>query len=143
MKAQKETGTKKEILRMNPKRVPAPVGEYSHLTIIPRSSDIYAFSGQIGIDDNGNIPDEFNRQVKNTFDNIKGILDSQNLNSEHVIKVNIWSTEDIDWDYFNQEWKSLFGDSFPSMTVAYVSALGLPEIKVEIEIWAASVDTVG
>ncbi len=30
-----------------------------------------------------------------------------------------------------------FGKPFPSMTVAYINALGLEEIKLEIEIWAA------
>ncbi len=29
---------------------------------------------------------------------------SENLNSEHIIKVNIWATEQIDWDFFDAEW---------------------------------------
>lgn len=31
----------------------------------------------------------------------------------------------------------MFGDSYPSMTIAYVSALGLPDIKIEMDLWAA------
>ncbi len=31
----------------------------------------------------------------------------------------------------------MFGHTYPSMTIAYVSALGLPDIKIEIELWAA------
>lgn len=27
---------------------------------------------------------------------------SQNLTSDHIIKVNIWSTEEIDWDFFDE-----------------------------------------
>lgn len=126
-----------KIIRLNPKNIPAPVGKYSHVTIIPKNSDLYTFSGQIGVDNDGNIPENLNEQVHNTFKNIKQILESQNLTSDDVIKVNIWATEEIDWDFLYAEWETLFGQTYPSMTIAYVKALGLPEIKIEIEIWGA------
>lgn len=127
----------KQIIRLNPEHIPAPVGKYSHVTIIPKNSNLYTFSGQIGGDNNGNIPEDFNEQVQNTFKNIEQILDSQNLTSENVIKANIWATEQIDWDFLYAKWETLFGEIYPSMTIGYVKALGLPEIKIEIEIWAA------
>lgn len=110
---------------------------YSHVTIIPKGSDLYTFSGQIGIDDNGNIPDDFDKQVILTFKNIQQLLNSQDLTPDNVTKVNIWSTEEINWDFFDKEWEKLFGAIYPSMTIGYLQALGLPEIKIEIEIWAA------
>ncbi|MCE4565733.1 RidA family protein [Maribellus sp. CM-23] len=125
------------ITRLNPENIPAPVGNYSHVTIIPKNSDLYTFSGQIGIDTNGNIPGNLSEQVVLTFKNIQGLLDSQNLSADNVIKVNIWATEDIDWEFFDAEWETLFGQTYPSMTIAYIKALGLPELKIEIEIWAA------
>lgn len=39
-----------KIIRLNPENIPAPVGKYSHVTIIPKNSDLYTFSGQIGVD---------------------------------------------------------------------------------------------
>ncbi|ADX67052.1 Endoribonuclease L-PSP [Weeksella virosa DSM 16922] len=89
-----------KIIRLNPENIPAPVGKYSHVTIIPKNSDLYTFSGQIGVDSDGNIPENLNEQVHNTFKNIKQILESQNLTSDDVIKVNIWATEEIDWVFF-------------------------------------------
>lgn len=127
----------KQIIRLNPKHIPAPVGKYSHVTIVPKNSSLYTFSGQIGVDNDGDVPEDFNEQVKNTFKNIEQILDSQDLTSENVIKVNIWATEEIDWDFLYAKWEVFFGKTYPSMTVGYVKALGLPEIKIEIEIWAA------
>ena len=124
-------------IRLNPENFPAPVGKYSHVTIVPRNSDLYTFSGQIGVDIDGDIPKSLNEQVHNTFNNIKHILKSQNLASDDVIKVNIWATEKIDWDFLDTEWESLFGETYPSMTIAYIKALGLPELKIEIEVWAA------
>ncbi|PJR05018.1 RidA family protein [Avrilella dinanensis] len=127
----------KKIIRLNPENIPIPVGKYSHVTIIPKNSDLYTFSGQIGVDNNGNIPENLNEQVDNTFKNIQQILESQNLTSDDVIKVNIWATEEINWNFLYAEWETLFGQTYPSMTIGYVKALGLPEIKIEIEIWAA------
>lgn len=126
-----------KVVRVNPKSISAPVGKYSHVTIIPKNSDLYTFSGQIGMDSNGNIPEPLNEQVHNTFRNIAQILESQNLTSDDIIKVNIWATEEIDWDFLYAEWDNLFGETYPSMTVAYVKGLGLAELKIEIEIWAS------
>ncbi len=129
----------RKIIRLNPENVPTPVGKYSHITIIPKNSDLYTFSGQIGVDKNGNIPEDLNEQVHNTFKNIKQILESQNLTPDDVIKVNIWATEKIDWDFLYAEWEALFGQIYPSMTIGYIRALGLPELKIEIEIWASKI----
>lgn len=125
------------VSRSNPTTLAKPVGDYSHVTVVSGQADIYTFSGQIGTDLNGDIPKGFNEQVTNTFANITRLLESQELTSEHIIKVNIWSVKQIDWDYFYKVWDPFFKGSYPSMTVAYISGLGLPEIDIEIEIWAA------
>lgn len=131
------TEKNQKIVRLNPECVPAPVGNYSHITIIPRNCDLYTFSGQIGIDNNGDIPNSINEQITYTFANIEKLLRNQGLSPDNVIKVNIWATEEIDWSYMDAEWEKLFGKLYPSMTIVYVTALGLPELKIEIEIWAA------
>ncbi len=126
-------------VRTSPSDVKA-VGNYSHVTIVPRNAQLYTFSGQIGADESGNLPDDYNKQIENTFINIDNVLNSQYLNADDVIKVNIWATEEIDWEkVFDPIWNKFFGNTYPSMTIAYVRALGLPEIKIEIEILAAKV----
>lgn len=126
----------KKITRKNPNTMPAPVGEYSHVTVVPKNSTLYTFSGQIGHDVAGNIPENHQQQVENTFKNIERALFSEGLTTENIIKVNIWSVDEIDWDHFDRVWHQVFSSN-PSMTIAYISALGLPEIKIEIEILAA------
>ncbi|WP_018108601.1 hypothetical protein [Bacteroides propionicifaciens] len=60
------------------------------------------------------------------------------MDADNVTKVNIWAIEEIDWDnVFYPLWDDLFGSNYPSMTIGYISALGMPEIKIEIEIHAA------
>ena len=129
----------KRPVRTSPNDVKA-VGNYSHVTIVPRNAQLYTFSGQIGADESGNLPDSYTKQIENTFINIDKVLNSQSLNADDVIKVNIWATEEIDWEnVFDPIWDKFFGNTYPSMTIAYVRALGLPEIKIEIEILAAKV----
>ncbi|MFE6795954.1 RidA family protein [Paenibacillus chitinolyticus] len=128
-----------KIIRKNPTGVHSPVGNYTHLTKIPRNSELYVTSGQIGADQHGNIPNRMNEQIRNTFRNIQTVLHAEELSSEHIIKVNIWATEKIDWDFLCEKWAELFGLDYPAMTVGYISELGLPEIKIEIELWAAKV----
>ncbi|MEQ6353340.1 RidA family protein [Lysinibacillus sp. M3] len=126
-----------KITRKNPIQVPSPVGNYSHLTIIPKDSTMYALSGQIGVGASGELPSTLTEQVKNTLKNIQLILEAEGLNADNVVKANIWATEEIDWDDFYKQWETMFGNPYPSMTIAYITALGLPDIKLEIDIWAA------
>lgn len=128
-----------KIVRKNPEGMPSPVGNYTHITKIPRNAELYVASGQIGTDRYGKIPGDMNEQIKNTFVNIRAILDSEQLTADGIIKVNIWAVEPIDWDFMDAQWAELFGSSYPAMTIGYLTALGLPEIKIEVEIWAAKV----
>lgn len=127
----------KKIIRKTPKGVSQPVGNYSHITKIPSGLDTYVFSGQIGICDDGTFPSTFNEEVKQLFTNIKMLLQTENIDAKNITKVNIWSVSEIDWDYFDEVWNEYFSFDYPSMTIAYISALGLPEINIEIDIWAA------
>ena len=47
-------------VRTNPRDVKA-VGNYSHVTIVPRNAQLYTFSGQIGADESGNLPDSYTK----------------------------------------------------------------------------------
>ncbi|ACA56893.1 RidA family protein [Clostridium botulinum] len=125
------------VSRLNSSKISKAVGNYTHITKIAPNATFYTFSGQVGADLDGNFPVEFNKQVTNTFLNISNLLKSIDLTPNNVIKINIWATEEIDWDYFDKVYDDFFGKPYPSMTVAYVNALGLKEIKLEIEIWAA------
>ncbi|OXM16851.1 RidA family protein [Paenibacillus herberti] len=128
-----------KITRKNPSSMPAPVGNYTHITKIPRNTELFVTSGQVGVDQDGQFPNTLNEQVTNTFMNIKTVLGSEALCAENIIKVNIWATEEIDWEFLYSEWDQLFSNDYPAMTIGYIAALGLPEIKIEVEIWAAKV----
>lgn len=128
-----------KIVRKKPEKMPSPVGNYTQITRVPKNAELIVTSGQIGVDKQGNIPEDFNEQVKHTFNNIKSVLETEKISSDNIIKVNIWATESIDWDFLYSEWDELFQSAYPAMTIGYISELGLPDIKIEMEIWAAEI----
>ncbi|WP_249669854.1 RidA family protein [Polycladospora coralii] len=101
------------ISRTNPRSVPAPIGDYAHLTVVPTGADLLVLAGQVAI------------------------LASENVDVEHVIKVNLWFTSPIDRALFQKIWRQFHQGSPPATTLAYVSALAQPHIQVEVEVWAA------
>ncbi|NOU57957.1 RidA family protein [Brevibacillus borstelensis] len=126
-----------EIIRKNPENVAPPIGSYSHLTIVPREADILVLSGQVGTDRDGNLPEGVEEQLRNALNNVTSILSSEGVTSEGILKINIWLTEMINRDQFTAIWKEFHGGNPPSTTMAYVSALAQPKLKVEVEAWAA------
>ncbi|WP_374019243.1 GNAT family N-acetyltransferase [Paenibacillus thiaminolyticus] len=127
----------KKVQRSNPTTVAAPLGSYTHLTVVPKGAELLVLSGQVGTDMNGDMPSDLNGQLSNTLQNILRILKGEAVSADNIIKINILATEEMDWAYFNEVWEKFHGGIAPSMTMSYVPALGLPSLKVEIEAWAA------
>ncbi len=126
-----------KIIRKNPENVAPPIGSYSHLSIVPKGADILVLSGQVGTDLDGNIPVTVEEQFRNALNNVTRILSSEGVTSEGIIKINIWLTELIDRAQFTAIWNEFHKGNPPSTTLAYVSALAQPTLKVEVEAWAA------
>lgn len=126
-----------EIKKTNPNNVSPPIAQYHHVTIIPRDAELICLSGQIGNDKNGELPKDIEGQFANALDNIKAILESENVQIHNVFKINFWLTEDIDRNFFVEKWNGFHNGNPPATTYAYVSGLARPDIKVEIEAWAA------
>ncbi|WP_053365650.1 RidA family protein [Bacillus sp. FJAT-27245] len=126
-----------KIQKSNPENVAPPIAAYHHVTVIPRDADLVVLSGQIGSDKEGNLPDDIESQFANALENIKAILKSEGVELSNVFKINFWLTEKIDREFYLEKWSAIHNQSPPATTLAYVSALARPEIKVEIEAWAA------
>jgi enamine deaminase RidA (YjgF/YER057c/UK114 family) len=126
-----------KIRKENPSNVAPPIAQYHHVTVIPRDAELVVLSGQIGNFEDGSLPDAIETQFANALKNIKAILCSEDINTTNVFKINIWLTEKINRDLYTEIWSEFHNQSPPATTLAYVSALARPEIKVEVEAWAA------
>lgn len=137
VKEEQTDQVKPQVQRKNPGSVAPPMGAYTHLTVVPKGADLLVLSGQVGMDIHGELPTGMKEQVENTLQNILRNFESESVSADHIIKINIWATEQMDWKHFNQVWEKFHGGTPPAMTMSYVPALAVPSLKVEIEAWAA------
>jgi 2-iminobutanoate/2-iminopropanoate deaminase len=100
-----------------------------------RVGNLVIVSGQAAIDDAGRIvgPDDFDSQAEQVFANLKRVLEAAGSSLGQVVKVTIYLTDmsnfhkivDLRGRYFTRPW--------PADTIVGVTALALPELKIEIE----------
>jgi enamine deaminase RidA (YjgF/YER057c/UK114 family) len=126
-----------EIKKANPEKVSPPIAQYHHVTVIPRDAELVVLSGQIGNDKDGILPNDIESQFVNALANIKIILESESVSTNNIFKINFWLTEEIDRKVFLEKWNEFHNGHPPATTYAYVAALANPDIKIEIEAWAA------
>ncbi|CAM4226801.1 L-PSP family endoribonuclease [Bacillus manliponensis] len=126
-----------KIKKTNPENVSPPIAQYHHLTVIPRDAELIVLSGQVGNDKHGVLPKDIESQFVNALKNIKAILESEHVTTDNIFKINFWLTEKIDRTFFVEKWNEFHGGNPPATTYAYVAGLANPDIKIEVEAWAA------
>lgn len=123
---------KKEIIATD--KAPAAVGTYSQGVF---HNGVYYFSGQIGLDaKTGELAEGFDAQLKNVLNNIDGLLSSQNLTRENIIKTTIFMTDLSQFGKINEAYTNFFTAPYPARSTVQVSALPKGAV-VEIEVIAA------
>ena len=100
-----------------------------------RVGDVVIVSGQAALDDYGRVVGEgdFDVQAEQAFENLRRVLEAAGSSLDKVIKVTIYLTDmskfpkivDLRARYFTQPW--------PADTIVGVTALGMPELQIEIE----------
>lgn len=115
-------------------KAPAAVGTYSQGVF---HNGVYYFSGQIGLDaKTGEMPDGFDGQLENVLKNIDGLLSSQGLTRENIIKTTIFMTDLAQFGKVNEAYTKFFTAPYPARSTVQVSALPKGAV-VEIEVIAA------
>ena len=119
-------------------KAPQPVGPYSQAF---RVRDWLFCSGQIPL--NAQTLEieglDIESQSRQVFENIKAVLQSQNLSFQNVVKTMVFLTNMKEFSIFNQIYESYFGSHKPARSCVEVSAL--PKgVKVEIELIAFAGD---
>src|SRR5437773_5831041 len=113
-----------------PKAAPA-VGPYNHAV---RIGDLLFCAGQIPLDPaTGNlVSGDIKAQTERVLENVKAILDDQNLSFENVVKSTVFLTNLADFAGMNEVYSKYFTTDFPARSTIQVAAL--PKgANVEIE----------
>ena len=119
---------------IKPAKSPAAVGPYNHAV---RIGDLLFCAGQIPIEPaTGNlVSGDIKTQTERVLENVKAILDDQNLTFANVVKSTVFLTNLGDFAGMNEIYAKYFTDNFPARSTIQVAAL--PKgANVEIEVVA-------
>ena len=117
-------------------KAPAAIGPYSQAV---RTGNLLFCSGQIPLDPAdpaAAFSPDVTIQAERVLQNIQGVLNSQGLTFDHVIKCTVFLTNLADFAAMNAVYAKYFTANFPARSTIQVA--GLPRgADVEIEVVAA------
>jgi len=121
----------------NPNDVHEPVGSYSHQIEIRGNERLLVISGQVGMRQDGTIPDDPFEQIDLAFENIFRNLHAANMDVRDIIKLTYYLVGEIDTAKRREIVLSKLQGHQPCSTLLYVPALASPAFRVEIDAWAS------
>ena len=109
--------------------------EAFHLAQAYRVDNVIYISGQAAINTDGEVvgAGDFDRQAKQTFQNLETILQLGGSDLSKIIKVTIFITNMKNFSKIIALRKKFFSPPYPADTIVEVSSLALPELEIEIE----------
>lgn len=124
-------GETKNIIQTD--KAPAAVGTYSQGVEV---AGTFYFSGQIGLNPSSmEMEKSFEGQLSQIMKNIDGLLESQKLDRENIIKTSIFLTDLNDFGEVNRVYEEYFKPPYPARSCVQVSKLP-KDALVEIEVIA-------
>lgn len=112
-------------------KAPKPIGPYSQAI---QTGNLIFLSGQLPIDPATGelVTGDIGKQTRQVLDNIKGVLESQGLGMEHVVKATVFLTDIGTFSQMNEVYGTYFPSSPPARSTVEVSGLA-KNVDVEIE----------
>lgn len=124
----------------NPQNVHQPLGAYSHQVEIRGNERLLILSGQVGMREDGTVPDDSLEQMDQALENIFRNLRAANMEVKDVMKFTYYLVGEIDTAKRRALITSKLEGHQPCSTLIYVAALASPVYKVEIDAWASRAD---
>jgi 2-iminobutanoate/2-iminopropanoate deaminase len=121
----------------NPQDVHEPVGLYSHQIEIKGNERILVIAGQVGMRQDGTVPDDPLEQIDIAFENILRNLRAANMDVNDIIKIMYYLVGEIDATKRRELISSKLQGHRPCSTLLYVAGLASPLFRVEIDAWAS------
>lgn len=88
-------------------------------------------SGQVGIDQDGNLANDFDLEVRQIFKNIEAVLSEQNLTFHNIVSVTVYLKDMQNFKRLNDIYKTYFNGYYPTRTC--IAVLELP-LKANVEL---------
>jgi 2-iminobutanoate/2-iminopropanoate deaminase len=88
-------------------------------------------SGQVGIDQDGNLANDFDLEVRQIFENIGAVLSEQKLTFHNIVSVTVYLKDMQNFKRLNDIYKMYFDGYYPTRTC--IAVLDLP-LKANVEL---------
>ncbi|EGA70741.1 putative endoribonuclease L-PSP [Vibrio sinaloensis DSM 21326] len=122
----------------SPDSVPAPAANYHQCAIVPPGATWLHVAGQLGISDNGAVPDSAEDQIVLAWRNLRGVLQANNMDIQDLVSVRIYLVSRSDLpEYQRAKQRLSFDVGGLATTLLFVNGLFDEKWKVEIEAEAA------
>jgi len=121
----------------NPQNVHQPVGFYTHQVEISGSERLLVLSGQVGMREDGTVPENPLEQLELAFDNILHNLRAANMDVQDILKLTYFVVGEIDMTKRREIITAKLQGHKPCSTFLYVAGLASPIYKVEVEALAS------
>ncbi len=124
---------------LTPDSIAPPLARYAHGVLVPEGYRLILTSGQLGMADDGSIPESAEAQAEIIFANLTAILAEGGATVADVLRLNAFVTDRAFMGgYMAARDRWLAGlDRLPASTLVIVSGFTRPEFKVEVEVTAA------
>ncbi|NEP82149.1 MAG: hypothetical protein F6K39_30800 [Okeania sp. SIO3B3] len=120
-------------IAITPANAPAPLGPYNRAI---RYGDLLFVSGQVAVDEEGNVTGDVAEQTRRILSNLGNILAEAGTDWSMVLKANVYLVDMNDFEVMNAVYAEFVGQVPPARTTVQVA--GLPKgALVEIEAIAA------
>ncbi len=91
------------------------------------ANDFLYVSGQGPVGPGGKVAADFDSQMRQTLENVKGVLAAGGLTMEHVVYAHVYLTDMANYDRINQLWAEALPSSPPARAV-----LGIFRMPAEV-----------
>lgn len=118
---------------INPSDIPAPASKYSQGVIVPANARRLVISGQIGMTKDGKVLDGIEAQLRQTWQNIMGVLKAGGMSVTDVVKITSFVTDPKAVTLTRQIRDEVMQGHQPASTLLVVAGLAMPTLLCEIE----------
>ena len=122
----------------NPPNVHQPIAAYTHQIEVSGPERLLILSGQVGMKEDGTVPDDSIEQLDIALDNLCRNLRAANMDVPDILKLTFYLVGEMDAARRRELIASRLKGHKPCMTVLFVASLASPIYKVEIDARASS-----
>lgn len=101
-----------------------------------RAGNLLFVSGQPGWDADIKIPESYEDECRQVFENIRSVLAEAGCKLENIVDVVSLHAADAEFDVFWRIRNEYFSEPWPAWTMIANAGLGLPDMRLEVKVTA-------